>query len=108
MPEVFYDMELDDFSLMQKGFFNKRKSDQIQFANIAFCVDAIGTGLAGKKANYSQFIKAWFGEVEKPMSKEQLKEKSDKIMKQLAEMQKIQDEKDKIKKQIQSADNKMN
>lgn len=101
-------MELEDFLLMQKGFFNKRKADQIQFANIAFCVDAIGTGLAGKKANYSQFIKAWFGEVEKPVSKEQLKEKSERIMKQLANMQRLQDEKDKIKKQIKDADKKMN
>lgn len=108
MPEVFYDMELEDFFLMQKGFFNKRKADQIQFANVAFCVDAIGTGLAGKKADYSKFIKAWFGESEKPMNKEQLRERSQKIMQRLAEMQKIQDEKDKIKKQIRDSNKKMN
>lgn len=94
MPEIFYDMELEDFFLMQKGFFNKRKADSLQFANVAFCVDAIGTGLAGKRADYKRFVRAWFGEVEKPQTKEQLAERSKIIMDKLAVMQRIQDEKD--------------
>ncbi len=97
LPDDFYRMDVDDFSLMCKGFFAKRKQDQLQFANVAFCVDAIGWGLAGKPANYKKFIADWFGEKPKVTTQEDLKKRSDTIMEKLAIMQKIQDEKDKLK-----------
>lgn len=98
-------MELEDFYLKQKGFFAKRKQDQLQFANVAFCVDAIGWGLAGKKANYKKFVADWFGEKIKSASKEELKQRSEAIKIKLDRMQKIQDEKDKLKKIARSVKN---
>lgn len=113
MPEVFYDMELEDFSLMQKGFFDKRKQDQLQFANVAFCVDAIGSMFSKQRPNYKAFTAAWFGEKPKVPTQEELKKRSDAIMSKLAVMQKIQDEKDKLnpkkevkKKNARTAKNK--
>lgn len=103
MPEVFYDMELEDFFLMQKGFFAKRKQDQLQFANVAFCVDAIGWGLAGKKANYKKFISDWFGEKPKVVSKEDLKQRSQEIKRRIEFLQKVDEEKEKIKPKKKSA-----
>lgn len=95
MPEVWYDMETDDFSLMSKGFFAKRKSDEMNFANVGFIIDALATGLSGKKPDYKKFIKGWFGESEKSMSKEQLKERSDSIRDRLKLMNKVLEEKEK-------------
>ena len=41
IPETWYDMEFDDFQLMVKGFFAKRKRDELNFANIGFIIDAL-------------------------------------------------------------------
>lgn len=99
MPEIFYDMELEDFLLMQRGFFNKRKDDSLQFAKVGFYIAAIHqNGLAGKTLNSKTFFAEWFGEASKPMSKEDLKERSARIMKMVKHTNKILEEKEKIKK----------
>lgn len=97
MPEIFYDMDLDDFHLMQKGFFNKRKADDINFGKVAFYIAAIHqNGLAGKPIQMGKFISDWLGEKSQAMNKEDLKERSERIMKRVREMQKIEDEKIKL------------
>lgn len=103
MPDDFYRMEVDDFSLMQKGFFAKRKQDQLQFANVAFCVDAIGSMFSKQRPNYKNFVAAWFGEQPKVPTSEERKKRSEEIMSQLNLMQKIQDEKDKLKPKKKNA-----
>lgn len=99
-------MELDDFFLMQKGFFNKRKADDMRFAKVAFYIAAIHqNGLAGKPLFSNKFFAEWFGEKPKAVTKEELAERSKAIMDKLAVMQKIQDEKDKLKKNARAAQN---
>lgn len=105
MPEVFYDMELEDFGLMSKGFFAKRKADDLRFAKSAFWPFAIRENIDGKPAFMAKFVAQWFGEKEKQMSKEDLAERSKAIMNKLELMQKIQDEKDKLKKNARTAQN---
>jgi hypothetical protein len=102
MPEVFYDMELEDFFLMQKGFFNRRKNDDMSFAKVAFYIAAIHQNIAGKPLFGKRFIAEWFGEKEKQMTQEQLNERSKQIMERLEMMQKIDDEKQKKNKQIKN------
>ena len=101
MPEVFYDMELDDFFLMQKGFFNKRKDDSLQFAKVGFYIAAIHqNGLAGKSLSGKTFYQEWFGDVEgssKPKTKEELSERSKKMMERVKYTTKLLDEKEKLK-----------
>ena len=81
---------------MQKGYFDKRKRDDMNFANVAFVIDAFATGLSGKRANYKSFIKGWFGEVDKPLSKEEMDKRSEEIMKRVELTNKILAEKEKI------------
>jgi len=95
MPEVFYDMELEDFFLMQKGYFNRRKADEIRFAKVAFYVNAIGENLAGKTAHGEKFIMQWLGEQPRMKTQEQLVKESEAVMARLALMQKIDDERKK-------------
>lgn len=104
MPEVFYDMELEDFFLMQKGFFNKRKNDDLSFAKVAFYIAAIHQNVAGKTLSGKQFISEWFGEKPKPVSKEQLKSKSKDMMERVRLTNKLIEEKEKIKKLIKNAE----
>lgn len=104
MPEVFYDMELDDFFLMQKGFFNKRKDDSLNFAKVGFYIAAIHqNGLAGKSLSSKTFYQDWFGEVAKPVSKEGLKERSKEMMERVKYTMKIIEEKEKIKSSKKNA-----
>lgn len=67
----------------------------MNFANVGFMIDAFATGLSGGKPNYKKFIKGWFGEVEKPVSKDQLKEKSAELMRRVRLSNKILEEKEK-------------
>lgn len=103
MPEVFYDMELEDFFLMQKGFFNKRKSDDMSFAKVAFYIAAIHQNIAGKPLAGKQFIADWFGEKPKQVSKEELKDRSKNMMERVRLTNKLLEEKEKIRKQIKNA-----
>jgi len=81
MPDVFFEMEMDDFFLMVKGYWKKRERDELNFANVAFVIDAFATGLSGKRANYKKFIKGWFGHADKAVTKEELDKRSMEIMK---------------------------
>jgi hypothetical protein len=85
-------MELSDFSLMCKGFFARRKSDDMSFAKVAFYIAAIHQNIAGKPLHGKQFIMEWFGEKPKQLTQDELKERSVSIMKRLELMQKIEDE----------------
>jgi len=102
MPEVFYDMELEDFFLMQKGFFNKRKSESMDFAKVAFYIAAIHQNIAGKPLHGSRFIAEWFGEKERTLTQEQLDERSKAIMARVELTNKIEEERRKIKKQAKN------
>jgi hypothetical protein len=93
MPEIFYDMDLGDFMLMQKGFFARRKSDDLSFAKVAFYIAAIHQNIAGKPLHGKQFIMEWFGEKPQGLTKEELTERSRVVRQKLELMQKIEDEK---------------
>ena len=98
MPDVWFEMELDDFTLMSKGYWARRKRDETNFANVAFTIDAFASGLAGKTINYKTWIKGWFGESEKPMTKEELNKRSAEVMKKVEFANKILAEKEKLRK----------
>lgn len=102
MPEVFYDMDLDDFFLMQKGFFNKRKDDHLQIAKAAFYPYAIGRNIAGENANMLTFVNQWFGEKPKPIDKEARKTRSQEMMKRVKYTTQLIEEKEKVKKQMKN------
>lgn len=98
MPEVFYDMELEDFFLMQKGFFNKRKNDDLSFAKVAFYIAAIHQNIAGKTLSGKTFISEWFGEKKKVVNKEDSKNRSKEIMERVKLTNKLIEEKEKFKR----------
>ena len=89
-------MLIDDFRLMCKGYWKKRERDELNFANVAFVIDAFATGLAGKRANYKKFINGWFGKVEQQMTREDLNKRSEEIMKRVELTNKILAEKEKM------------
>jgi len=105
MPDVWFRMDMDDFRLMSKGYWSRRKRDEMNFANVAFIIDAFATGLAGKRANYKSFIKGWFGEYEKPMTQEDLNKRSAEIMKKVELTNKILAEKEKVHKRGRATKN---
>lgn len=96
-------MLIDDFALMSKGFWKRRERDELNFANVAFVIDAFATGLAGKRANYKSFIKGWFGEAVKPVTQEELRNRSMEIMKKVQLTNKLLAEKEKIHKRGRAA-----
>lgn len=94
MPEVFYDMELEDFFLMQKGFFDRRKRDELNFANVAAVIDAFAAGLGQDKSwSHQKFISRWFGEKPKQTTQEDLNQRSKRIAEMIAFREKIKAEK---------------
>jgi len=105
MPDVFFEMEMDDFFLMVKGYWKKRERDELNFANVAFVIDAFATGLSGKRANYKKFIKGWFGHADKAVTKEELDKRSMEIMKKVELTNKILAEKEKKNKNARTAKN---
>lgn len=90
-------MEMEDFFLMQKGFFAMRKADDVRFGKVAFYIAAIHQNIAGKPLFGAKFLAEWLGEKPKEPTKEERDERGRKIKAQLDLMQKIQDEKDKLK-----------
>lgn len=88
-------MELEDFYLMQKGFFDKRKADEIRFAKVAFYINAIGENLAGNPAHGEKFIREWLGEKPKTTSEEDRKKLGDAIKSKIELANKIAAEYDK-------------
>jgi hypothetical protein len=92
-------MEFDDFNLMCKGFFEKRKADSFDLARIAGTIDGFAAGLAQDKSwSFKKFIKNWFGEKEPEVSKEDKKAKRAEIMKRVRIQNKILEEKEKKKR----------
>jgi len=104
MPDVWFEMEMDDFTLMSKGYWARRKRDEMNFANVAFIIDAFATGLSGKRANYKSFIKGWFGDG-KVMTQEELNKRSAEIMKKVELTNKILAEKEKLHKRGRATKN---
>ena len=102
MPEVWFDMELEDFFLMQKGFFNRRKNDDMSFAKVAFYIAAIHQNIAGKPLHGKKFITEWFGEKEKQMTQEELNKQSIEIMKRIEITNKILEERERKNKQLKN------
>ena len=95
---------MTDLLIMQKGYFNKRRRDEMNFANVAFIIDAFATGLSGKRANYKTFIKGWFGDG-KAMTQEELNKRSAEIMKKVELTNKILAEKEKLHKRGRAVKN---
>ena len=83
--------------IMQKGYWERRKRDELNFANVAFIIDAFATGISGKRADYKKFIKGWFGEVDKPMTAEEHRKRSEEMMKRVQLTNKILAEKENLK-----------
>lgn len=96
-------MEIDDFRLMSKGYWKRRERDELNFANVAFVIDAFATGIAGKRANYKKFINSWFGKVEPQMTREEATKRSEEIMKRVELTNKILAEKEKMFKNGRTA-----
>jgi hypothetical protein len=88
-------MEIEDFALMSKGYWKRRERDELNFANVAFTIDAFASGLSGKRVNYKTWINQWFGKKEKPLSQEDLNKRSAEIMKRVELMNKVLAEKEK-------------
>jgi len=94
-------MELDDFSIMIKGYFDKRKRDELNFARIGFIIDGFASGLAGQKVNVKKWFADWFGEKE-VVDKVDRKKKSEDIMKKVKLTNKILEEKKKNAKRVKN------
>lgn len=97
-------MEPHEFNLMCRGFFDKRKSDDLSFAKVAFYIAAIHQNIAGKPLTGKQFMSDWFGEKPKQVSKEQLKSRSKEMMERVRLTNKLIEEKEKVHKQIKNAE----
>lgn len=94
-------MDMDDFGIMLKGFFDKRKRDELSFARVAFYIAAIHQNIAGKAIYMSKFLGEWFGEKETKLSKDELKERSKEMMKRVRLKAQILEEKTKnVKKPV--------
>lgn len=90
-------MEMDDFFLATKGYFDKRKRDELNFANVAAIIDGFAAGLSGNKGwRYSKFIAGWFGEKSPELSKEERKARSKEMMDRVRLTNKIIEEKEKL------------
>ncbi len=95
-------MELDDYGIMIKGYFDKRKRDELNFARVGFIIDGFASGLAGQKINVRKWFNDWFGEKEPVMDKEDKKKKSEEIMKRVKLTNKILAEKESHAKRIKN------
>ena len=95
-------MELDDFSIMIKGYFDKRKRDELNFARVGFIIDGFASGLAGQKINSKKWFNDWFGEKGEPIDKVDRKRKSEEIMKKVKLTNKVLEEKKKNAKRVKN------
>lgn len=96
-------MEFDDFGIMLKGYFDKRKRDELNFARIGFIIDGFASGLAGQKINVKKWFNDWFGEKDAPVDKVDRKKKSEDIMKRVKLTNKILEEKKKNAKRVKNS-----
>ena len=88
-------MEFDDFGIMIKGYFDKRKRDELNFARIGFIIDGFASGLAGQNINAKKWFNDWFGE-KTYVDKDERKKKGQEIMKRVKLKNKILEEKEKL------------
>jgi hypothetical protein len=89
-------MEMDDFNLMVKGFFEKRKAESFDSARIAAVIDGFAAGLAQDKTwSVKKFIKNWFGEKDPEIPKADRKARSAEMMKRVKLTNQILEEKKK-------------
>ena len=89
---------------MCKGYFEKRKRDELNFANVAAVIDGFAAGLSQQKTwSYKKFISQWFGEKAPEVSVEEKKKKSEELMKRVRLTNKILEEKEKNAKRIKSS-----
>lgn len=99
-------MDMDDFGIMLKGFFDKRKRDELNFANVAAIIDGFAAGLAQSKTwSYKKFIAEWFGEKPPQLSKDEKKKISEEKMNRVRYTNKILAEKEKNKKSAKRVKN---
>lgn len=91
-------MRIKDFNLTCKGFFNKRKADDIRFGKVAFYIAAIHQNLSGKPIYMSRFLSEWVGEKPKALTKDEIKDRSSRMMERVRIKNKILEEKEKVKK----------
>lgn len=97
-------MRLDDFIIMQRGYFEKRKRDELNFANVGAIIDSIAAGLSGNKSwKYKKFIAGWFGEKQPEMSKEEKKQRSKEMMDRVRLTNKILEEKERVGKRTKNS-----
>lgn len=89
MPEVWYDMQIDDFFLMVKGFQKRKEYGEGLFKRLAYIVHA---SMVSKPLNPD---KLWPMNGEKRMTQDDLNKRSEIMMKRIELMQKIEDEKKK-------------
>lgn len=95
-------MEFDDFGIMVKGYFDKRKRDELNFARVGFIIDGFASGLAGQKINVKKWFNDWFGEKEPPVDKDEKKRRSEELMKRVKLTNKILEEKKNNAKRIKN------
>lgn len=95
-------MEFDDFGIMIKGYFEKRKRDELNFARIGFIIDGFASGLAGQNINAKKWFSDWFGEKAPTTSKEDKKKRSEEMMKRVKLTNKVLEEKQKNAKRVKN------
>jgi hypothetical protein len=87
-PEVWYDMEMEDFTLMMKGYWKKETYHERIFRNVAWITHASFVSKA------IPMNRLWpIGEQDKPLSKAELDKRSEEIMKRVELTNKILEEK---------------
>jgi hypothetical protein len=96
-------MKLSDFMIMQKGYFDKRKRDELNFARVGFIIDGFASGLAGQKINVKKWFNDWFGEKEPVVDKAEKKNRSEELMKRVRLTNKILAEKENYAKRVKNS-----
>jgi hypothetical protein len=96
-------MKLSDFMIMQKGYFDKRKRDELNFARVGFIIDGFASGLAGQKINVKKWFNDWFGEKEPVVDKAEKKNRSEELMKRVRLTNKILAEKETYAKRVKNS-----
>lgn len=86
MPDVFYDMEIQDFLLMSKGFWKRQEYEESKFKRLAVITHS---SMVGKPLHPD---KLWPIGESKKVDKDFLKKRSESVMKQLEMMERIEQE----------------
>jgi hypothetical protein len=90
MPEVWYDMLIEDFVLMSNGYKQKREYEEDRFRRVAWITHA---SFASKAVPMNTL---WpIGERDKPITQDDLRKRSEDIMKKVRLNNKLLEEKEK-------------